>query len=94
MSCIIAVLFEETIDDSYVAVMTEDTEPEVLFMKGPGFVKTMGPFPLAYAEATFRKWGYCRVENPPEVHLKDIQTISGAVRRIVKNGEASAVYVA
>jgi len=93
MSCIIAILFEEHIDDSYVAVMLPGPDPEVLFMKGPGFTKTMGPFPRAYAEATFSKWGYCRLENPPEVNLKDTRSVADAVRRIVRNGETSAVCV-
>jgi hypothetical protein len=94
MSRIIAILFEAQIDDSYIAVMMDGVEPEVLFMKGPGFEKTMGPFPLAYAEATISKWDYCRLENPPEVNLKDTQSITDAVRRIVRHGHTSAVYVA
>ena len=38
---------------SYVAIAVDGTEPEVLFAEGPAFTKTMGPFPEAYAEATF-----------------------------------------
>ena len=83
MPRLIAILFEEELDASYVAVELDDTdEPEVLFMKGPGFEKQMGPFPLPYAEATFGKWNYCRVKNPPHVALNDAQSLIAALRNL------------
>ena len=92
MARIIAVLFEENKADSYVALMLDGSEPEVLFMKGPAFTKQMGPFPLPYAEATFKKWQYRMVTNPPEVNPKDIQSIVAALRRIMPAGDLSARY--
>ena len=44
MPRMVAVLFEENIEESYVAIEVDGTEPEVLFAKGPAFTKTMGPF--------------------------------------------------
>jgi len=83
MPRLIAILFEEEPDASYIAVELDDAdEPEVLFMKGPGFEKQMGPFPLPYAEATFRKWNYCRVKNPPYVALNDAQSLIAALRNL------------
>ena len=81
MPRLIAILCEEEFDASYIAVELDDLdEPEVLFMKGPGFEKKMGPFPLRYAEATFSKWNYCRVKNPPQVALNDAQSLIAALR--------------
>ena len=71
MPRMVAVLFEENIEESYVAIALDGTEPEVIFTKGPAFTKTMGPFPEAYAEATFRKWHYLKIINPPEVTVHD-----------------------
>jgi len=83
MPRLIAILFEEELDASYIAVELDDTdEPEVLFMKGPGFEKQMGPFPLPYAEVTFGKWNYCRVKNPPHVVLNDAQSLIAALRSL------------
>ena len=83
MPRLIAILFEEEPDASYIAVELDDAdEPEVLFMKGPGFEKQMGPFPLPYAEATFRKWNYCRVKTPPHVALNDAQSLLAALRNL------------
>ncbi len=75
MPHIIAILFEEKIEDSYIAIKLDGEEPEILFTKGPGFAKTMGPYPQAYAEATFKRWNYCRVQNPPEIDLNDKQSL-------------------
>ena len=83
MPRLIAILCEEDFDSSYIAVELGDPdEPEVLFMKGPGFEKRMGPFPLPYAEATFNKWKYCRVKNPPHVALNDVQSLTSALRSL------------
>jgi hypothetical protein len=81
MPRLIAILCEEEFDASYIAVELDDPdEPEVFFMKGPGFEKQMGPFPLPYAEATFGKWNYRRVKNPPQVALNDAQSLIAALR--------------
>ena len=83
MPRLIAILCEEEFDASYIAVELDDPdEPEVLFMKGPGFEKQMGPFPLTYAEATFSKWNYRRVKNPPCVDLNDIQSLIATLRSL------------
>lgn len=83
MPRLIAILCEEEFDASYIAVELDDPEePEVLFMKGPGFEKQMGPFPLPYAEATFGKWNYHRVKNPPHVALNDVQSLASALRNL------------
>jgi len=83
MPRIIAILCEEEFDASYIAVELDGPdEPEVLFMKGPGFEKQMGPFPLPYAEATFSKWNYRRVKNPPYVALNDIQSLIATLRSL------------
>lgn len=79
MPRIIAILPEEKPGDSYIAVELDSSEPEILFMKGPAFTKTMGPYPPQYAEATFNKWGYCMVKNPPEIKLENKKTILDAV---------------
>ena len=92
MSHIIAVLFEEKIEESYVAIRLEGPEPEVLFSKGPAFTKKMGPYPEPYAEATFKKWDYCMVENPPEVNPKDVQSIAAGLAHIVKTENNTAKY--
>jgi hypothetical protein len=79
MPQIVAVLFEDTVEDSYVAIRLDGTEPEILFTKGPSFTKTMGPFPEAYAEATFEKWKYLKVINPPEVSINDQESLRAAL---------------
>ncbi len=94
MPRIVAILFEEKPDASYIAVELDGPdEPEVLFMKGPGFEKRMGPFPLPYAEATFSAWSYCRVHNPPHVDCTDVDSLRAAVRNLKPDGSGEAVYV-
>ncbi len=92
MPRIISILFEDKIEESYIAIELDGIEPEVLFMKGPAFVKQMGPFPVPYAEATFKKWNYCMVENPPEVDIKKVQSIADAMTHIVKKSDTTARY--
>jgi len=93
MPRIIAILFEEEPDDSYIAVELDTAdEPEVLFMKGPGFEKQMGPFPRPYAEATFTKWNYHRVANPPQVTLNDATSLRSALRNLKPESSGMAVY--
>jgi hypothetical protein len=82
MPQIIAILLEDTLEDSYVAIRLDGTEPEILFTKGPSFTKTMGPFPEAYAEATFKKWNYRKVINPPEVKINSPESLRTALLRM------------
>jgi hypothetical protein len=82
MPQIVAVLFENTVEDSYVAIRLDGTEPEIIFTKGPSFTKTMGPFPEAYAEATFKKWKYLKVINPPEVSINDQESLRDAILKL------------
>jgi hypothetical protein len=82
MPQIVAVLFEDTIEDSYIAIRLDGTEPEILFAKGPSFTKTMGPFPEAYAEATFKKWNYQKVINPPEVIINNQESLRNALLKL------------
>ena len=82
MPQIVAVLFENTVEDSYVAIRLDGTEPEIIFTKGPSFTKTMGPFPEAYAEATFKKWKYLKVINPPEVSISDQESLRDAILKL------------
>ena len=88
----VAVLFEENIEESYVAVALDGTEPEIFFTKGPAFTKTMGPFPEAYAEATFRKWHYLKIINPPEVTVRDAALLKQVLLRLQKYDETRARY--
>ena len=92
MPRMVAVLFEENIEQSYVAIALDGTEPEVLFTKGPAFTKTMGPFPEAYAEATFRKWHYLKIINPPEVTVRDAALLKQVLLRLQKYDETRARY--
>jgi hypothetical protein len=92
MPRMVAVLFEENIEESYVAIALDGTEPEVLFTKGPAFTKTMGPFPEAYAEATFRKWHYLKIINPPEVTVRDAALLKQVLLRLQKYDETRARY--
>lgn len=92
MPRIIAILFEKKLAESFVAIQLDGEDPEILFTKGPTFVKTMGPYPKPYAEATFRRWHYCRVENPPEVNLKDKKTLLNAMTHLCKHGVDTARY--
>lgn len=90
MATIIAVLFEEKLENSYLALQVDGPEPEVLFTKGPDFVKQMGPFPLAYAEATFRKWNYCKITNPPQVKLNDLGSLARALQQLQRDSDTVA----
>jgi hypothetical protein len=92
MPRMVAVLFEENREESYVAIALDGTEPEVLFTKGPAFTKTMGPFPEAYAEATFRKWHYLKIINPPEVTVRDAALLKQVLLRLQKYDETRARY--
>jgi hypothetical protein len=94
MPRIIAILFEDEPDAAYIAVeLDSPEEPEVLFMKGPGFEKRMGPFPLPYAEATFSRWNYRRVKNPPPVVLNDAKALLSAMRALKPDCNGGAAYV-
>jgi len=92
MPRMVAVLFEENIEESYVAIALDGTEPEILFTKGPAFTKTMGPFPEAYAEATFIKWHYLKIINPPEVNAQDGALLREVLLRLRKHDQTSARY--
>ena len=82
MPQIVAVLFEDTVEDSYLAIRLDGTEPEIIFTKGPSFTKTLGPFPEAYAEATFKKWKYLKIINPPEVSINDQESLRDAILKL------------
>jgi hypothetical protein len=82
MPQIVAVLFEDSVEDSYIAIRLDGTEQEILFTKGPSFTKTMGPFPAIYAEATFKKWKYLKVINPPEVNLNDQESLRAVLLKM------------
>jgi hypothetical protein len=82
MPQIVAVLFENTVEESYIAIRLDGTEPEIIFTKGPSFTKTMGPFPEAYAEATFKKWKYLKIINPPEVSINDQESLRDAILKL------------
>jgi hypothetical protein len=90
MPRMVAVLFEENIEESYVAIALDGPEPEILFTKGPAFTKTMGPFPESYAEATFRKWHYLKIINPPEVNAQDGAVLKGILQRLRKHDRNTA----
>ena len=92
MPRMVAVLFEEHIEESYVAIELDGSEPEILFAKGPAFTRTMGPFPEAYAEATFKKWNYRKIINPPEVNVEDGALLRDVLLRLRKLDKTSARY--
>ncbi len=92
MPYLIAVLFEDNKEDSYIAVELEGEEPQILFAKGPSFTKRMGPFPVPYAEATFRKWNYCRVTNPVEVDLDDPRSMLEKMICLHRQDDRTALY--
>ena len=92
MSQIVAILFEEKIEESYIAIKLEGEEPEILFTKGPDFSKTMGPYPVPYAEATFKRWNYCLLENPPEIDLNDKKFIAETMVHILRQTDNTAKY--
>jgi hypothetical protein len=92
MPRMVAVLLEETIEASYVAIELDGSEPEILFTKGPAFTKTMGPFPRTYAEATFRKWNYRKIINPPEVNVQDGALLRDMLLHLRIHDQTSARY--
>jgi hypothetical protein len=91
MPQIIAVLFEDNKEDSYVAIKLDGTEPEIIFTKGPSFTNIMGPYPKPYAEATFKRWHYLKVLNPPEVSLHP-DSLKHATLLLTKCDENNAEY--
>ena len=93
MAKIVAILFEEKLENSYLAVQLDGLEPEILFTKGPDFTKSMGPFPEAYAEATFRTWKYCKVSNPPHVCENDPGSLAQALQRLRPESHTGARYI-
>lgn len=93
MALLVAILFEDKPEESYIAVQLDGPEPEILFAKGPLFTKRMGPFPVPYAQATFKRWQYCLVENPPKVHLNDPASLRQILRRVQRMDEHTARYV-
>jgi hypothetical protein len=86
MATIVAILFEEKLENSYLALQLDGPEPEILFTKGPDFTKRMGPF----AEATFRTWNYCKVSNPPQVFENDPGSLSRALQRLRRESDTAA----
>ncbi len=91
MPQIIAVLFEDIKEDSYVAIKLDGTEPEIIFSKGPSFTKTMGPYPEAYAEATFQRWHYLKVVNPPIIALNR-ESLKDALLHLQRRDDNRAEY--
>ncbi len=92
MPQIVAILFEEKIEESYIAIKLEGEEPEILFTKGPDFSKTMVPYPVPYAEATFKRWYYCLLENPPEINLNDKKSILDKMVHILRQSNNTAKH--
>lgn len=92
MGQIIAILFEEKKEDSYIAIALDGKEPEIVLTKGPSFEKWMGPYPVPYAEATFNRWKYARLINPPEVDPKDKNSLKQALANIYKTDNQQAQY--
>lgn len=92
MPQIVAILFEEKIEESYIAIQLDGEEPEILFTKGPAFIKTMGPYPVPYAEATFKRWNYCLVENPPVINLSNKESLKNVMTHICRQSNHTAKY--
>ncbi len=90
MAMIVAVLFEVKLENSYLALQLDGQEPAILFTKGPDFTKQMGPFPVAYAEATFRKWNYSKLPNPPQVALNDPAALARALQQLGREADTAA----
>jgi len=90
MATIVAVLFEEKLENSYLALQLDGPEQEILFTKGPDFTKSMGPFPEAYAEATLRIWNYCKVLNPPQVFENDPNSLARALKLLRRESDTAA----
>ncbi|MCP4716177.1 MAG: hypothetical protein GY868_13755, partial [Deltaproteobacteria bacterium] len=80
-------------EESYIAVKLDGTEPEIIFMKGPDFTKQMGPYPLEYAEATFQRWSYSRVSNPPEIDPSNKTSLHDALAHISRQTDNSARHM-
>ena len=93
MALLVAILFEEPLEESYIAIQLDGPEPEILFTKGPSFTTTMGPFPVPYARATFERWRYCLLENPPEVWLTDPRSLRDTMLHIRRQDERTARHV-
>ena len=92
MDKIIAVLFEEKKEESYIAIELDGNEHEILLTKGPSFEKQMGPYPVQYAEATFKRWNYSKVKNPPEANLKDKKALMQTMLRLHETENNSAEF--
>ena len=92
MRKIIAILFEEKKEESYIAIELDGSEPEILLTKGPSFEKQMGPYPTSYAEATFKRWNYSKVKNPPEADLKDKKALMKTMLSLHKTENNSAEF--
>lgn len=92
MALIVAILFEENPEESYIAIQLDGAEPEILFTKGPDFTKTMGPYPVPYAEATYKRWSYCVVENPPSIQLSDKKSIRETLLHLRRQTAHTATY--
>jgi len=93
MALLVAILFEEKIEESYIAVQLDGPEPEILFAKGPAFTKRMGPFPVPYAQATYDRWQYCVVENPPVVQINDPTSLINVMLHIHRQTGSTARYI-
>jgi len=92
MEKIIAILFEEKKEESYIAIELAGNEPEILLTKGPSFEKQMGPYPVTYAEATFKRWNYSKVKNPPKADLKDKKALMETMLNLHKTENNSAEF--
>ncbi len=92
MSKIIAILFEVKKEDSYLAIALDSNEPEILLTKGPSFEKQMGPYPEPYAEATFKRWNYSKIKNPPEVDPKDKKDLLEKMLNLYKTENNGAEF--
>jgi hypothetical protein len=93
MALLVAILFEEKLEESYIAVQLDGPEPEILFAKGPAFTKRMGPFPVPYARATYDRWQYCVVENPPVVQINDTPSTLDTIRHIRRQPSGTARHI-
>ncbi len=79
-------------EESYLAIELDGNEPEILLTKGPFFEKQMGPYPAPYAEATFKRWNYSKVKNPPEADIEDKKALMKTMLSIHKTEDNSAEY--
>ncbi len=92
MSRIIAILFEIKKEDSYIAIELDSKKPEILLTKGPSFEKQMGPYPVSYAEATFKRWNYSKIKNPPEVDSEDKKDLMKKMLNLYKTKNNGAEF--